>query len=630
MTAPNDGVRPERVRLGYEQSLGWRRIERVPPFTVVVLADTGRGDEPPPPFEARALRDLTADGLDELLYVLRPTLAFKVPSVLPDGDPDVPLLHVSLQVRSIYDFEPDTIVNQIPALRQWREEQGMLVGLLRLMGDRMEDGLHAFLFDPPAYESDDQYEWTLRALARTRIPLGDVESTSRYGEVLQQLWDLVARGAMPHLRDVEAMLRARIAQIDGWVSQQLDLVMHHPELQRLEATWRGLRHLAEVVDDEVTVRLLSVDKRELADDLRYGYARSRLFQLLHDDVERWSANARPASLLVVDQAFGPSPFDVDLLDALGQLAAALRAPLVAAASDALFDSPERPGDLPWNLDAHFERKASMAPFGALRDRAHADHLVLALPRVRMRHPYRRDPYAVTGESYDERQAARDDILWGNPAYALAACAARTFVRDGWCARLAGIDRGGVAQWLPQVLDWTLRDLRVDATEWDVSDRRAEELARLGFVPVEHWRDAGHAVFRRLPTLRRLAGEAILSGHAGHGLTDTLPGVLVADRFAQLLDALVRERRRTAVFPYREDRAAEERQACEAALREWLAGYVAGAAPTPERPLTSAELQLHDVPGFPETYRLTAAFVPAYRCPPLAEPLRIDTIVGAHA
>src|SRR5712691_12716712 len=48
-------------------------------------------------------------------------------------------------------------------------------------------------------------------------------------------------GEMTLSRDAEAMINARIAQIDHLVSIQLNEILHHPQLQKLEATWRGLK-----------------------------------------------------------------------------------------------------------------------------------------------------------------------------------------------------------------------------------------------------------------------------------------------------------------------------------------------------------------------------------------------------
>jgi type VI secretion system protein ImpC len=42
-------------------------------------------------------------------------------------------------------------------------------------------------------------------------------------------------------RDTEAMINARIAQIDHLSSIQLNEIMHHPSFQKLEGSWRGLK-----------------------------------------------------------------------------------------------------------------------------------------------------------------------------------------------------------------------------------------------------------------------------------------------------------------------------------------------------------------------------------------------------
>src|SRR4051794_28922306 len=42
-------------------------------------------------------------------------------------------------------------------------------------------------------------------------------------------------------KDAERFLKDAIAEIDRKLSQQLDEIMHQPDFQKLEGTWRGLR-----------------------------------------------------------------------------------------------------------------------------------------------------------------------------------------------------------------------------------------------------------------------------------------------------------------------------------------------------------------------------------------------------
>src|SRR5579864_9461189 len=50
-------------------------------------------------------------------------------------------------------------------------------------------------------------------------------------------------GSMTVARDAELMINARIAQIDHLLSIQLNEILHHPSFQKLEGSWRGLKHL---------------------------------------------------------------------------------------------------------------------------------------------------------------------------------------------------------------------------------------------------------------------------------------------------------------------------------------------------------------------------------------------------
>src|SRR5882762_6119990 len=50
-------------------------------------------------------------------------------------------------------------------------------------------------------------------------------------------------GSMTLSKDAEAMINARIAQIDHLLSIQLNEILHHEAFQKLEGSWRGLRYL---------------------------------------------------------------------------------------------------------------------------------------------------------------------------------------------------------------------------------------------------------------------------------------------------------------------------------------------------------------------------------------------------
>src|SRR5262245_13211610 len=71
----------------------------------------------------------------------------------------------------------------------------------------------------------------------------DEGARTRSRDLLQPFIDEILKGRMTIAPDTEAMINARIAEIDHLVSIQLNEVLHAPEFQKLEASWRGLRYL---------------------------------------------------------------------------------------------------------------------------------------------------------------------------------------------------------------------------------------------------------------------------------------------------------------------------------------------------------------------------------------------------
>ena len=88
-------------------------------------------------------------------------------------------------------------------------------------------------------------------------------------------------------RDTEAMINARIAQIDHLLSLQLNEIMHHPEFQKLEASWRGLKYLLRQSETGtmLKIKVLNVSKKDLLRDLQRApeFDQSALFKKVYEE-----------------------------------------------------------------------------------------------------------------------------------------------------------------------------------------------------------------------------------------------------------------------------------------------------------------------------------------------------------
>src|ERR1017187_9684528 len=71
----------------------------------------------------------------------------------------------------------------------------------------------------------------------------DPEMKVRGKDMVTEFVAQFLEGNMGLSRDSEAMINARIAQIDHLISLQLNEVLHNAAFQKLEASWRGLKYL---------------------------------------------------------------------------------------------------------------------------------------------------------------------------------------------------------------------------------------------------------------------------------------------------------------------------------------------------------------------------------------------------
>jgi len=162
----------------------------------------------------------------------------------------------------------------------------------------------------------------------------DPASKARGKNLVKEFVTQVLEGAMTVSKDAEAMINARIAQIDHLVSIQLSEVLHHPDFQKLEGTWRGLKYLMDQSEtsDKLKIKILNTSKKDLLRDLQRAseFDQSALFKKVYEE-EYGVFGGAPFAALVGDYEFGRGPEDVELLEKVAQVASAAHAPFLSAA-----------------------------------------------------------------------------------------------------------------------------------------------------------------------------------------------------------------------------------------------------------------------------------------------------------
>src|SRR5436190_4150265 len=162
---------------------------------------------------------------------------------------------------------------------------------------------------------------------------------SRAEDLLRALTDEALKGTVTWSRNVTQTITAGIAAIDKAMSSQLAAVMHNPDFQKLEGSWRGLHHLVmnSETGGQLKIRVLNVPKRELFKDVDKAveFDQSQIFKKLYEN-EFGSPGGEPYATLIGDYEFTSHPEDIELLAKMSNVAAAAFCPFISAASPNLF------------------------------------------------------------------------------------------------------------------------------------------------------------------------------------------------------------------------------------------------------------------------------------------------------
>jgi len=460
----------------------------------------------------------------------------------------------------------------------------------------------------------------------------DDAARARGKDLIRDFVAEVVNGAIALSPSTEAMLDARIADIDRLVSAQLDEVLHHPDLQRLEATWRGIKYLLDRSEtgEHLEIKVLNATKKDLLKDFQKApeFDQSALFKKVYEE-EFGTFGGTPFGALLADFYFDKSGQDVELLEKLAQVAASAHAPLLTAAGAELFNLDDFTAlDAPRDLAKMFDT-SDYARWKSFRQSDDARYVALALPRVLMRAPYGRGGVEVEGFDYEERVDRRDHgkYLWGNAAYALAARVTDAFAQYGWCATIRGVESGGLVEGLP------VHSFRTESgdvamkspAETLITDRREKELADLGFVPLVHQKGTDKAAFFSVQSAQKPKVYDSDAATANARISAQLPYIFAVSRFAHYLKAMMRDK--IGGFATRSD--------IEEFLNGWIQNYVvsnptASLEVRARRPLREARVEVVEVPGKAGAYRAVAFLRPHFQLDELSMSTRLVAELPAPA
>lgn len=446
-------------------------------------------------------------------------------------------------------------------------------------------------------------------------------------EAVKTLAEQALAGSVTMSADVVNTISSIIAEIDKKLSEQVNLILHHPEFQQLEGAWRGLHYMVNntETDEMLKIRVMNISKKEVHKTLKKfkgtAWDQSPLFKRMYEE-EYGQFGGEPFGCLVGDYHFDHNPPDVEFLSEISKVCAAMHAPFIAGADPGVMqmDSWNELAN-PRDLTKIFQTP-EYAAWRSLRESDDARYIGLTMPRFLARLPYGAKTNPVDEFDFEEDTDGADHnkYAWANSAYAMATNINRSFKLYGWCSRIRGIESGGAVEGLP-THTFPTDDGGVDMkcpTEIAISDRREAELAKNGFMPLIHKKNSDFAAFIGAQSLQKPFEYDDPDATANANLAARLPYLFATCRFAHYLKCIVRDK--IGSFKERDD--------MERWLNQWIRQYVDGdpAHSSEEskarKPLAAAEVRVQEIEGNPGYYSSQFFLRPHYQLEGLTVSLRL--------
>ncbi len=219
-------------------------------------------------------------------------------------------------------------------------------------------------------------------------------------------------------------VNAMIADIDDRTGRQMDLILHEPVIQELEALLRSLKLLVERTDprENIKIYLLHATKEELLDNFEFApeITQSGFYKHVYSS-GYGQFGGEPVAAVIGNYAFKNTAADLKLLKYVSAVSAMAHAPFLSSVAPeflGLESWTELPGIK--DIGAIFERPA-YTKWRSLRESEDSRYLGLTSPRFLLRQPYAPGDNPVKSFNYRENVShSHDDYLWGNTAFLLAA------------------------------------------------------------------------------------------------------------------------------------------------------------------------------------------------------------------
>lgn len=443
--------------------------------------------------------------------------------------------------------------------------------------------------------------------------LADVTADERVTAAVQVLLAQLETSGEKVERLDKSLLDSHIARLDQQLGSQLDDIMHHPEFQRLESGWRGLKFLIDRTDfrQNVKIELLDVSKEDLRQDFEDcpEVIQSGLYR--HTYIQEYDMpGGEPIASLISNYEFDATPQDIALLRSISKVSAAAHMPFIGAVGPKFFlkNSMEEVAAIK-DIGNYFDR-AEYIKWKTFRESDDSRYIGLTMPRVLGRLPYGPDTVPVRSFNYIEEVKGPDHekYLWSNASFSFASNLVKSFIQNGWCVQIRGPQAGGAVSDLPiHLYDLGTGNQAKIPSEVMIPETREFEFANLGFIPLSYYKNRDYACFFSANSTQKPALYDTADASANSRINARLPYIFLLSRIAHYLKLIQRENIGTT----------KDRSLLEMELNNWVRALVTemtdpGDDLQATHPLRDARVKVEDIEDNPGFFRVQLFAVPHFQ------------------
>ncbi|WP_431221843.1 type VI secretion system contractile sheath large subunit [Serratia sp. L9] len=409
------------------------------------------------------------------------------------------------------------------------------------------------------------------------------------------------------------LLDHHIADLDQMISRQLDVVMHHPEFQKVESSWRGLKQLVDGTDfrQNVKIEVLDISKADLRQDFEDSPEIIQSGMYRHAYIQEYDTpGGEPIGAVISNYEFDAGAQDIALLRNISKVSASAHMPFIGSVGPAFFgkSSMEEVAAIK-DIGNYFDR-AEYIKWKSFRDTDDARYIGLTMPRVLGRLPYGPDTVPVRSFNYVEEVKGPDHekYLWTNASFAFATNMVKSFIKNGWCVQIRGPQAGGAVSDLPiHLYDLGTGNQVKIPSEVMIPETREFEFANLGFIPLSYYKNRDYACFFSANSTQKPALYDTADATANSRINSRLPYIFLLSRIAHYLKLIQRENIGTT----------KDRRLLELELNNWVRGLVTemtdpGDDLQASHPLRDAKVEVEDIEDNPGFFRVKLYAVPHFQ------------------